>query len=92
MSITWKRTVIGGETLHHDFCAEADGQTVGRIRRHEHGEQKGEWEWNFHLGHSDFRYRNVGGQELTRRHAIEKIVAAYEDYLSYPADKGGGAS
>lgn len=90
MTITWIRTVIGGEPLHHDFCAEADGENIGRIRMFEHGPQKGEWEWNFHLGHSDFRYRDVGGVELTRQEAIDKIKAAYADYLTYPKDKGGG--
>lgn len=92
LTITWKRTVIGGDTLHHDFVAEADGQDIGRIMRFQYGQQKGQWSWNFHLGHSDFRYRDVAGQVLTRREAVAKIVAAYQDYLTYPADKGGGAS
>jgi hypothetical protein len=53
--ITWRRTVIGGAALHHDFCAEVDGTIIGRIRRPGHGQLKNPWEFNFQLGHSGFR-------------------------------------
>lgn len=40
--LTFRRTVIAGETLHHDFIASADGRDVGRIYRHHDGPR---WQW-----------------------------------------------
>lgn len=31
MQLTWKRTMIPGEALHHDFCAYAENVPVARI-------------------------------------------------------------
>ena len=38
LKITWRRTVIAGETKHEDFIAEDEnGRTIGRICRHHTG-------------------------------------------------------
>ncbi|MBZ9600781.1 hypothetical protein [Phyllobacterium chamaecytisi] len=90
MNITWKKTVIGGETAPGDFVAEAEGVTIGRVKKIDGGPQKGKWEWSFLLGHSDFRHGDTDGIEDHKQQAADKIKAAYARYLEYPADKGGG--
>ena len=42
-----------------------------------------------HLGHGDFRQRQLSGIELTRQESIEKIKAAFGAYLRFPAAQGG---
>jgi len=41
--LTWKRTRIGGEDLHHDFTAFHGDRMVGRIMRIDGGPQAGRW-------------------------------------------------
>ncbi|MBB3144966.1 hypothetical protein FHS21_001367 [Phyllobacterium trifolii] len=88
-SITWKKTVIGGETAAGDFVAEAAGLTIGRVRKFGDGPQKGKWEWSFLLGHSDFRRGDFSGVEDEKQEAADKIKTAFARYLKYPSDKGG---
>jgi hypothetical protein len=88
---TWKRTVIGGETIPCDFVAEAEGEIIGRLMNISGGPQNGKWQWSFLLGHSDFRRGNVSGVEESKQQAVDETKAAFERYLEYPADKGGGA-
>jgi hypothetical protein len=90
MNITWKRTVIGGETVSGDFIAEADGVLIGRVMNIDTGPQRGTWSWSFQLGHSDFRRGDFSGVEQEKQQAAEKIKAAFARFLEYPADKGGG--
>ena len=90
MDITWKRTVIGGETAPGDFVAEAEGQIIGRVMKIGEGPQRGKWEWSFQLGHSDFRRGEFNSVEDEKQQAADKIKAAFAHYLEYPAEKGGG--
>ncbi|MEK1886539.1 MAG: hypothetical protein AAAB35_02940 [Phyllobacterium sp.] len=90
MHITWQRTVIGGEPLRHDFCAEAEGIVIGRIMRFEHGELKDCWEYNFQLGHSGFRCGDDEGHADTRHDAIAAIKARFARFIATPHGEGGG--
>lgn len=89
MNITWKRTVIGGETAPGDFVAEVEGITIGRVMKIDGGPQKGKWEWSFLLGHSEFRRGDLSGVEDDKQEAADKIKAAFACYLECPAEKGG---
>jgi hypothetical protein len=88
--ITWKRTVIGGQTLHGDFVAEAEGQLIGRVMKIEDGPQRGTWSWSFLIGHSEFRLGDFNGVEADKQKAADRIKAAFAHYLEFPVEKGGG--
>jgi hypothetical protein len=89
--ITWKRTVIGGETVAGDFVAEAEGVIIGRVMQISGGPQNRKWQWSFLLDHSDFRYGHLSGVEDGKQQAADGIKAAFAHYLEYPAEKGGVA-
>lgn len=88
--IMWQRTVIGGDALHHDFCAEVYGITIARIRRLEHSDLKGMWEYSFQLGHSGFRCGDDNGHADTREAAIASIRQRFVAFLATPPPAGGG--
>jgi hypothetical protein len=91
MTLTWERTVIGGDTLHYDFVAKAGGIVVGRIIMQKNPPHTGKWDWSFQLGASEFRHLDMNGTELTKQEAADKIRIAFVTFLDYPSDKGGGA-
>jgi hypothetical protein len=90
MNITWKPTVIAGDAIRADFCAEVESIPIGRVTKIVGGPQNNQWQWNFQLGHSEFRYTEVGGVESQKQAAADKIKAALARFMEYPADKGGG--
>jgi hypothetical protein len=45
-NLTMRRTVIGGDTLHDDYCVMAEGRAIGRIRlASERSWQGSLWVW-----------------------------------------------
>jgi hypothetical protein len=63
--IAWRRTIIGGDELHHDFCALVDGNiTIARIYRAKIANNEVVWSAHMLVGHG-------GGSSIpTRRDAI----------------------
>jgi hypothetical protein len=88
--LTWARTVIGGETLNHDFVVMARGVTIGRIKVIAKGLNEGRWGWSFLLGHIDFRYRGMDGDAATKQEAANLVKLWFQEYLETPPLHGGG--
>ncbi|MEI4482255.1 MULTISPECIES: hypothetical protein [unclassified Phyllobacterium] len=89
-SITWERTVIGGETAPGDFIAIVEGETIGRIFPHISGWRKDAWEWSFQLGHGEFRKAQLRGIEDSKQGAANQVKEAFARWIEYPEEKGGG--
>lgn len=89
LQITWKPTVIGGDMIRADFCAEAEGIPIGRVTKIVGGPQNGRWQWNFHLGHGEFRYTEVSGVESQKQEAADKIKAALARFIEDAPEKSG---
>ena len=91
--LTWKRTRIGGEDLHHDFTAFHGDRMVGRIMRIDGGPQAGRGKWFFLLAPSGkfLADHDTGGTEETRQQAIDRLVSLVEIWArEFPEDAGRG--
>ena len=76
MKLTWKRTVIAGDELHHDFCAYADNIAVARIKRSQDAEHRTFWSVNFHIGSA------ASDACLTRQDAIQWVEHQFALFLA----------
>lgn len=81
MQLIWKRTTIGGEELHHDFCAYVENINIARIMREKDADHRDFWNVHFHVGDA------VSDSCLTRRDAIEWVETRFVDFLSTEAGK-----
>ena len=88
--LTFAQTVIGGETLRHDFVVMVDGVIIGRIKVIAKGLDEGLWGWSFLLGHIDFRYRGMYGDAATKQEAAQQVKLWFQEYLETPPLHGGG--
>lgn len=78
--ITWRRTVIGGEPLHHDFCAYVDGNVnVARLLLEYDSDRNRVWSCNMAIN---------GASEtcLTRSEAITWIETQLDDFIAAHTD------
>ena len=76
--LTWRHTVIGGETRPYDYCATDGDVPVGRIMKIEHGPAAGEWSWSMY---ARVGWGKVGlttyGREGTKQAAADRVAAVY---------------
>ena len=80
MKITWRRTVINGETKPEDFIAEEEnGLTIGRIYRH----HSGGWFYAFQAHGPDIVWPNgpTSGTADEKQHAADAVRAMFERCL-----------
>lgn len=77
MHITWKRTVIGGDELGHDFCAVVDGNiTIARIFRSQDSVSQSVWSVNMQIG-------NASSEScLSRQDAIGWVEQSLAHFLT----------
>lgn len=70
--IAWRRTVIGGDELHHDFCAVVDGNiAIARIYRAKIANNEVVWSAHMLIGHG-------GGSSIPTR---RDVISWVEDQL-----------
>ena len=81
MHINWKRTVIGGEELHHDFCAYVENINIARIMRDQDADHSTLWKVHFHIGNA------TSEACLSRREAIEWVEHRFASFLETEAGK-----
>jgi len=77
MKITWRRTVVAGETKREDFIAEDEnGRTIGRIYHH----QTGRWFYAFQARGPDIVWPNcpTSGTADEKQHAADAVRAMIE--------------
>jgi len=75
--IHWRRTQIGGDTLHHDFCAYVDGNiNIARIFRTTLSEGLPIWSVNLVVGHPAF-----SGMSANRRDAVVCVEEEFARFL-----------
>ncbi len=75
--LTWKRTVIGGDELNHDFCAVVDGNiTIARIFRSQDSSSQPVWSANMQIG-------NASSEAcLSRQDAIGWVEQRFAHFLT----------
>ncbi len=72
MKITWRRTVIGREPLHHDFCAYVDGNvSIGRVLLEYESDRKRVWSYNMAI---DCKSRGVKRNLITSSRCIPMLT------------------
>ncbi|NTS30628.1 hypothetical protein HQ945_05120 [Phyllobacterium sp. BT25] len=81
MHITWKRTIIGGDELSHDFCAYVENIPIARIMRDHDVDHRILWSVNFHIGDA------ASDSCLIRREAIEWVEHRFAHFLTTEAGK-----
>jgi hypothetical protein len=87
--LQWERTVIGNETVPHDFSATHGGFGAGRIMTMISGDQRGSWAWFVNGTDPDTgRGGSSSGREKTREQAVEQLESAYTEFIAN-ADKYG---
>ena len=78
VNITWRRTVIAGETKPEDFIAEDEsGRTIGRVYRH-HSRR---WFYAFQAHGPDINWPTTyptSGVEETKQAAADAVRAMFE--------------
>ncbi|RWF23786.1 MAG: hypothetical protein EOS64_10070 [Mesorhizobium sp.] len=81
--LDWGRTIIGGQTVPHDFSPTFLGSPVGRIQGEAHGASAGTWRWS--IATHDKRWRGHGGQRgraNTKNEAVAELEQAFTDYIA----------
>jgi len=73
--IVWKRTVIGGDELHHDFCAYVENINIARIYRTKDSDGRFVWSVNMQIGDA------LSESCLTRQDAIEWVEHRFAAFL-----------
>ncbi|SDP92633.1 hypothetical protein SAMN05428967_4489 [Phyllobacterium sp. YR620] len=81
MHITWKRTLIGGDELHHDFCAYVENITIARIYRTTDADNQDVWSVNMQIGNA------TTDTCLTREDAILMVEHRLAHFLKTEAGK-----
>jgi hypothetical protein len=79
--ITWRRSIIGGEPLHHDFCACVDGNiNIARIMLAYDSDRRPVWSCNMVIGN--------GASEtcLSRREAIMWVEIQLRQFIEASPD------
>ncbi|RWE30042.1 hypothetical protein EN844_09090 [Mesorhizobium sp. M3A.F.Ca.ET.201.01.1.1] len=81
--LDWGRTIIGGQTVPHDFSPTFLGSPVGRIQGEAHGTSAGTWRWS--IATHDKRWRSHGGQRgqaYTKDEAVAELEQAFTKYIA----------
>lgn len=77
MKLKWKRTVIGGQTAHHDFMAYCEGGNFARVMMNEYGPSAGTWGWYLSCSRNPF-YNLPYGTCDTKKDVIEIVVRMFD--------------
>lgn len=78
--ITWRRTNLGGEELHHDFCANVDGNiNVARILLEHDSERRPVWSCNMAIN-------GASATCLTRSEAITWVEMQLDQFIEAHPD------